>query len=321
MRTVFMGSPEFAVTSLEAVHRETELLAVYTQPDKARGRRGKTLVPTAVKARALELGVPVYEPKRIRDEAVIAQLRDLKPDVILVVAYAKLIPKEILELPRWGCINVHPSLLPRYRGAIPLQAAIFNGDEETGVCTFFMDEGYDTGDLIVARRTSLGPDETGTELSERMALMGAEVLLETLELLRQGDPPRKPQPAEAEGGYTKPLRKEDLQLDWSLPAKAVRNRIRGLADEPGAVTYLPSGESLKVGQARLAEESVSGQPGQVLGFVKGQGPLVACGSGALVLQRLKPAGKGWMDGVSFWNGKRVQVGDRLTAPEPVTVKP
>ncbi len=316
-----MGSPEFAVASLEAVHRETELLAVYTQPDKARGRRGKTLVPTAVKARALELGVPVHEPNRIRDEAVIQGLRELKPDVILVVAYAKLIPKEILDLPEWGCINVHPSLLPRYRGAIPLQAAIFNGDEETGVCTFFMDEGYDTGDLIVTRRTPLASDETGTQLSERMALMGAEVLLETLEYLRRGDPPRTPQPAEAEGGYTKPLKKEDLQLDWSLPAEAVRNRIRGLADEPGAVTYLPNGESLKVGQASLAEEGGSGQPGQVLGFVKGRGPMVACGSGALVLQRLKPAGKGWMDGASFWNGKRVQVGERLTAPEPVATRP
>lgn len=321
MRTVFMGSPEFAVASLEVVHRETELLAVYSQPDKPRGRRGKTLVPTAVKARALELGVPVYEPKRIRDEEVVAQLRELDPDVILVVAYAKLIPTEILELPKWGCINVHPSLLPRYRGAIPLQAAIFNGDRESGVCTFFMDEGYDTGDLIVTRRTPLGEDETATEFSSRMAEMGAEVLLETIDLLRQGNPPRYPQPAEAEGGYTKPLKKEDLQLDWSQPAEAIRNRVRGLADEPGAVTFLPNGEALKVGQARALSDGVSpGQPGEVVDFVKGAGPVVACGSGALVLQRLKPAGKGWMDGASFWNGGRVQVGERLGSPEAAAAK-
>lgn len=314
-----MGSPEFAVASLERVHQLTDLQAVYTQPDKARGRRGKTLEPTAVKRRALELGLPVHEPQRIRDPQVIEELRAYRPDAILVVAYAKLIPPEILQLPQHGCVNVHPSLLPRYRGAIPLQASIFSGDTETGVCTFFMDEGYDTGDIIVVRPTPLGSEETFSELSERLALVGAEVLAETIELLRSGHPvPRTVQPAEAEGGYTKPLRKEDLWIDWSQPAESVRNRIRGLADEPAASTALPSGESLKIGRAVLAPSEYQGQPGRVLGVIKGRGPIVACAQGALVLERVKPAGKGWMDGFSLWNGKRVSQGDLLGsgAPQP-----
>lgn len=310
-----MGSPEFAVASLDKVHQSTELLAVYTQPDKPRGRRGKDLEPTAVKKRALELGLPVHEPKRIRDEDVIAQLRDYRPEAILVVAYAKLIPPEILQLPPHGCINVHPSLLPRYRGAIPLQASIFSGDRETGVCTFFMDEGYDTGDIIVTRRTELGPDETFSQLSARLAAVGADVLGETIELLRSGSAPRVKQPAEAEGGYTKPMSKSDLTVDWTGSAETVRNRIRGLADEPGASTTLANGEALKIGKASHAEGR--GRPGEILGLLKGRGPVVACGEGALVLERVKPAGKGWMDGASLWNGGKVASG-QLLGEEAVT---
>ena len=311
-----MGSPDFAVASLDKVYQTTELLAVYTQPDKPRGRRGKDLEPTAVKRRALELGLPVHEPRRIRDEEVVAQLREYRPDAILVVAYAKLIPPVILELPRHGCINVHPSLLPRYRGAIPLQASIFAGDSESGVCTFFMDEGYDTGDIIVMRRTPLGPEETFSELSARLALMGAEVLGETLELLRQGKAPRLKQPAEAEGGYTKPMTKAELSISWSQPAEVVRNRIRGLADEPGAATTLASGEALKVGRASVVEGG--GKPGEVLGLLKGKGPIVACGQGAVVLEKVKPAGKGWMDGASLWNGGKLTAGQLLGQGAPST---
>lgn len=311
-----MGSPDFAVASLDKVYQTTELLAVYTQPDKPRGRRGKDLEPTAVKRRALELGLPVHEPRRIRDEEVVAQLREYRPDAILVVAYAKLIPPVILELPRHGCINVHPSLLPRYRGAIPLQASIFAGDSETGVCTFFMDEGYDTGDIIVMRRTPLGSEETFSELSARLALMGAEVLGETLELLRQGKAPRLKQPAEAEGGYTKPMTKAELSISWSQPAEVVRNRIRGLADEPGASTTLANGEALKVGRASVVEGG--GKPGEVLGLLKGKGPIVACGQGAVVLEKVKPAGKGWMDGASLWNGGKLTAGQLLGQGAPST---
>lgn len=304
-----MGSPEFAVPSLDRVYQDTELLAVFSQPDKPRGRRGRELEPTAVKRRALELGVPVYEPKRIREDEVVSLLRGYRPEAIFVVAYAKLIPAVILEMPKYGCINVHPSLLPRYRGATPLQAALFNGDSETGVCTFFMDEGYDTGDLIVVERTPIGEEENFSQLSSRLARMGADVLAKTIKELQAGTALRQKQPAEAEGGYTKMLTKDELVIDWSQPAQVVRNRIRGLADDPCASTFLASGEGLKVGRVSLTEGS--GKPGEVLGLAKGKGPVVACGQGALTLEMLKPAGKGWMDGSSFWNGGKITAGDLL----------
>lgn len=312
LRTVFMGSPEFAVASLQRVFDESQLLAVYTQPDKPRAR-GNKMLPTPVKTRALELGVPVHEPARIRDEEVLAHLKELNPDVILVVAYAKLIPKTLLDLPRFGCINVHPSLLPRYRGAIPLQAAVMNGDAETGVCTFFMDVGYDTGDIIKMVRTPIGPEETGEQLSERLAVMGADLLSETMRSLERGDFTRTQQPEEAEGGYTKPLVKGDLVIDWNWPAARVSNFVRALANEPGAQTWA-NNAPLKVARATLHEGR--GEPGEVLGPVKGKGFAVACGQGAVLLETVKPAGKGWMPAWSYWQGNQVKPGDRLSAAVP-----
>lgn len=313
MRAVFMGSPEFAVASLEAVHECCQLLAVYTQPDKPRGR-GNKVIPTAVKKRALELGLPVHEPNRIRDPEVVAQLQAYAPDVILVVAYAKLIPKSILDLPPHGCINVHPSLLPRYRGAIPLQAAVMNGDSETGVCTFFMDEGYDTGDIILMRRTPLGPDETGEQLSQRLAVVGADLLRETVAALEAGTAPRIKQPAEAEGGYTKPLKKDDLLVDWSASAEQVRNFIRALAHDVGAGTWLGD-KPLKLGRASISDVSTGGAaPGTVLGTVKPKGFLVATGKGAVLIEELKPPGKGWMPCWSYLQGSPIQEGERLGRP-------
>lgn len=306
-----MGSPEFAVPSLQRVYDESQLLAVYTQPDKPRAR-GNKLLPTPVKARALELGLPVHEPARIRDEQVLEHLRQLNPDVILVVAYAKLIPKTLLDLPRFGCINVHPSLLPRYRGAIPIQAAVMNGDLETGVCTFFMDIGYDTGDLIFTERTPIGPEETGEELSRRLSLVGADLLSKTMRALEAGEYPRVAQPAEAEGGYTKPLGKADLCLDWSWPAVRVSHFVRALAQEPGAQTTA-GGQVLKVGRARPAEGSSGAAPGTVLDAVKGKGFRVQAGDGAVLVEQVKPAGKNWMPAWSFWQGKSLQSGDVLGA--------
>lgn len=307
-----MGSPQFAVPSLDAVARSCDLRAVYTQPDKARGRRGKTLVPTAVKARALRLGVPVHEPRRLRDVTVLEELKAYAPDVILVVAYAKLIPPEILDLPSNGCINVHPSLLPRYRGATPIQAAIMNGDERTGVCTFFMDEGYDTGDVILCREVDLGPEETGGEVARRLAGIGAEVLTETLGRLGDGTCPRTPQPEAAEGGYTRQFKKDHLVVDWTASATDVRNFVRALADDPGAGTQF-RGKPLKLGRlAVVSQEARSAPPGEVVDVARGVGPAVATGAGTVVIERLKPAGKGWMDAWAFHQGHQIKPGDRFT---------
>jgi methionyl-tRNA formyltransferase len=303
-----MGSPEFALESLRVVHQHTSLQAVFTQPDKPRAR-GNKMLPTPVKSLAQELGYPVFEPAKIRDPQVLEQIQELAPDVILVVAYAKLIPKSLLDLPRFGCINVHPSLLPRYRGAIPIQAALLNGDTETGVCTFFMDEGYDTGDLILKRSTPILEKETGEQLGKRLASFGAEVLRDTILSLEDGSFQRTPQPAEAEGGYTKPLQKGDLVIAWQQPASKVANFIRALAHDIGAQTNLAE-NLLKVGRA-TAQIDVSGPPGEILAAVKGQGFLVGCGEGAVLIQEVKPAGKGWMPAWSYWQGGALRVGQVL----------
>ncbi len=309
LRTVFMGSPEFAVASLDRVYRESQLLAVFTQPDKPRAR-GNKMLPTPVKARALELGLPVHEPAKIRDPQVLEYLQELNPDVILVVAYAKLIPKSLLDLPRFGCINVHPSLLPRYRGAIPIQAALMNGDSETGVCTFFMDEGYDTGDIILTRRTPIEPGETGEQLSQRLSRVGADVLSETMAQLESNTYTRLAQPAEAEGGYTKPLQKSDLVLDWNWNPRKIVNWVRALASEPAAQTSYAGG-ILKIGKASVWDVPSQAVAGTVIGPVKGQGFAVACSGGAVLVEQVKPAGKGWMAAWSFWQGNQLKPGNQL----------
>ncbi len=316
LKAVFMGSPEFAVASLEVAHQSCELVGVYTQPDKPRGR-GNQVTPTPVKARALELGLPVFEPAKIRDPQVIEQLQSWAPDVILVVAYAKLIPTTILELPRLGCVNVHPSLLPKFRGAIPVQASIMAGESETGVCTFFMDEGYDTGDVIHYHTTPLGPSETGQQLLTRLSVVGAQVLKETIQQLESGTFQRTKQPQEAVGGYSKQLKKEDLNIAWDQPNQRVANFIRALAHEPAAATVLyrnaedPNPLGMKISKAIPTDGSSSAAPGTVLSLEKNRGFTVATGNGAVLIEEVKPAGKGWMSAWSFALGGAVQVGTQF----------
>ena len=306
MRVVFMGTPEFAVPSLEALAEAFDVRAVVSQPDRPRGR-GQRLAAPPVKQRALELGLPVLQPARVRDPEFFEELRRLAPEVILVAAYSRLIPPGILELPPLGCINLHPSLLPRYRGAIPIQAAVMNGDPVTGITTFVMDEGYDTGDLLLQVEEPVGAEETGQELAGRLAQLGARVLVETVRGLAGGTLIRRPQPAEAD--YTKPLRKEDLGVDWSRRSEEVRNFIRALAHEPAASASW-RGEPVKLGRAEVFP-GPTGEPGTVVALEKGRGPVVATGDGAVLLTELKPSGKGWMDGWSFVLGRRPELGSRL----------
>jgi len=306
MRVVFMGTPEFAVPSLEGLSAAFEVCAVVSQPDRPRGR-GLKVAPTPVKARALDLGLKVLQPARVRDSEFMAELSHLAPDVILVAAYSRLIPPAILELPRLGCVNLHPSLLPRYRGAIPIQAAVMNGDLQTGLTTFLMDEGYDTGDLLMQVSVPIALEETGQELSARLAQEGALVLVETVRGLQAGTLVRRPQPSEAD--YTRPLRKEDLVLDWSLPAPRVRDFLRALAHEPAALTFW-RGQPVKLGRAEVWS-APEAEPGTVLGLEKGKGPVVATGQGAVLLNELKPAGKAWMDGWAFVQGRDLRAGERF----------
>lgn len=312
MRVVYMGTPQFAVPSLEILHKNFQVVAVVTQPDKPKGR-GHRLASSPVKLKAEELGLTVFQPLRVRDPEFLATLQELRPDIILVAAYAKLIPPSILNLPRLGCVNLHPSLLPRHRGAIPVPAAIMAGDRVTGITTFLMGEGYDTGDVLLQREVDIDPEESGSELLDRLSHIGAEILLETVLGLEAGR--IEPVPQVGEANYTKPLNGEALSIDWSKSALEIANFIRALYDEPEATTFL-NGQVLKVGKAEVVEgfeEELSQtiRPGQVMSLVKGRGPVVATGQGAVLLKYVKPAGKGWMDGKAFIVGRRIAVGDVL----------
>lgn len=309
MRVLYMGTPQFAVPSLIKLAERFEVVAVVTQPDKPKGR-GNKLTPPPVKTAALELGLPVYQPLKVRDPEFLSLVEKLQPDIILVAAYAKLIPKTLLELPRLGCVNLHPSLLPRHRGAIPVQAAIMAGDKITGISTFIMEEGYDTGAILLSKEVEIDPQESGSELMERLAVIGADVLVETALGLEAGT--LQAQPQQGEFNYTKPFKREDLFIDWRKSSEEVANFVRALYSEPEAAT-LHNGQVLKVGQAPIANWDVASNaaPGQVLGQVKGQGYVVATGQGAVLLKLVKPAGKGWMDGAAFMAGRRLSVGDIL----------
>ncbi|MBQ7567538.1 methionyl-tRNA formyltransferase [bacterium] len=319
MRIVFMGTPEFAVPTLRALHREHSVLAAVSLADKPRGR-GHKVSPSPVKACALELGLPVYQPARVRDEEFLREMSRLAPDAIVVAAYSRLIPSALLQLPRWGCLNLHPSFLPRYRGAVPVPAAIMHGDEKTAVTVFRMDEGYDTGDLLLWREETIGPSETGTQLLQRLAEAGAETVLDALRGLEDGALKPIPQdniePGFQRGEilYTKPFTKESLSIDWNWEADCISNFVRALMDVPTAST-LWRGEVLKIGEAQPYSGEVGGclqaAPGQIVAIAKGRGPVVAAGQGYVLLAKVKPAGKGWMDGWSFAQGRQVSIGDRL----------
>ena len=251
MDLVFMGTPDFAAASLSALlgsgHKVT---AVFTQPDKPKGRKG-VLTPPPVKELALEHGIPVYQPATLRDGTALSVLRELAPEVIVVAAYGKILPREILDLPGKGCVNVHASLLPRLRGAGPIAWSILNGDAETGVTTMYMADGVDTGDMILKKATPIGAEETTPELYDRLKEMGGELLLETLELIRRGKAPRTPQ-REEEATHAPMLTKEMGRMDFARPARELHCLVRGMAGWPVAF-FSFQGKNLKVHAARLAE--------------------------------------------------------------------
>ena len=301
MRIVFMGTPDFAVPCLRRVLEDGyQVVGVFTQPDKPKGR-SFTLTPPPVKELALERGIPVYQPARLRDGEALAILRELAPDLIVVVAYGKILPKEILDLPPLGCVNVHGSLLPKYRGAAPIQWSVINGDPVTGVTTMYMGEGMDTGDMILKMETPIGPEETGGQLFDRLAPLGAECLSRTLKLFVQGEVPRQVQD-ESQVTYADMLTRETGRVDLNRPARELHNLIRGVTPWPGA-TMTVAGKTLKILQARLAQGE--GRPGQLL---REDAFVVACGEGALELVTVQPEGKRPMGGADYLRGKRIKVG-------------
>lgn len=305
MRIVFMGTPDFAVPSLQAlIDAGHDVCAVYTQPDKPQGRK-QILTAPPVKTLALEHDIPVFQPNTLKNEDEQARLRELAPEVIIVVAYGKLLPKAVLDIPPHGCINVHGSLLPRWRGAAPIQWAVIAGDEMAGVTTMQMAEGLDTGDMLLTYETKVGEKETAGELFDRLAQSGAELLTQTLVKLDEIEP--RPQD-DAQSCYAHMLDKQMAVIDWSKSAHEIDCLIRGLNPWPIALTTL-SGERLKVFVAEKA--AGNGEPGTVLEADPKKGLTVACGEGALGLTEIQLVGGKRMKATDFLRGHAIEVGTKL----------
>lgn len=305
MRIVFMGTPDFAVPSLQAlIDTGHDVCAVYTQPDKPQGRK-QILTAPPVKTLALEHDIPVFQPNTLKNEDEQARLRELAPEVIIVVAYGKLLPKAVLDIPPHGCINVHGSLLPRWRGAAPIQWAVIAGDEMAGVTTMQMAEGLDTGDMLLTYETKVGEKETAGELFDRLAQSGAELLIQTLVKLDEITP--RPQD-DAQSCYAHMLDKQMAVIDWSKSAHEIDCLIRGLNPWPIALTTL-SGERLKVFAAEKANGN--GEPGTVLEADPKKGLTVACGEGALGLTEIQLVGGKRMKATDFLRGHAIEVGTKL----------
>lgn len=309
MRIIFMGTPDFAVPSLEVVAEEHEVVAVVTQPDRRRGR-GQRITYSPVKSWALKRGLEILQPERIANPEFIDKLETYGADLFVVVAFGQKIPTRLLEMPKFGCINVHSSLLPKYRGAAPINAAIVQGENITGVSTMYLSEEWDAGDLILQAEEPIYPHDTAGTLHDRLMEKGAILLSETLRQIETGKAPRIPQD-HAKATFAFKLSREDAYVDFSRPALELVNLIRGMNPWPGAHTLI-AGESVKIWQAVAVEQS--GSPGCILA-VQDRGLVVGCGEGALLLQELQRPNSKAVSGQDFANGLRLNVGDCLQRQE------
>ena len=308
LRTVFMGTPEFALPTLEGlIATGLPVIGVYTQPDRPSGR-GKQLTPPPVKQLATAHGLPLFQPLRLRLPEVVADLQALAPELIVVVAYGQILPKSVLDIPKYGCINVHASLLPKYRGAAPINHAIMAGESETGVTTMYMDVGLDTGDMLVKRITSIGPNETAGELHDRLAQLGREAMLATLDRLCAGTLVREKQD-DALTCYAPLLKKEQGLIDWSRSASELHNQVRGLDPWPGAYTLL-AGDPLKLSRTIPLQELHAAAPGTVLS-ADVSGLRIACGNGVLKVGELQLPGRKRLPAAEFLRGCALPVGTGL----------
>ena len=308
MRVVFLGTPEFAVPSLQALSAKHEIVAVFTQPDRPKGR-GNQVAQSAVKMAATALGLPVYQPERIRRPEVVEQLKNFNPDLMVVVGYGQIIPQTIIDIPKHGILNVHASLLPKYRGAAPIQWAIANGESETGVTIMQIDAGLDTGDMLLQERVRIGPDETAPEVSARLAPLGATLLLEAIAQMEAGRIHREKQ-NDAEATHAPILKKEDGRIEWTQPATRIYNRLRGFTPWPGAYATFRD-QQLLVVRARLADHSSGALSPGILRVDKRR-LFAGCGDNTVLeLLEVQPAGKKRMQADAFLNGYKISDNERL----------
>ena len=304
-----MGTPDFALFSLKAIAASKhEIVGVVTQPDKPKGR-GYVLTPPPVKVFAQEQGYHIYQPNTLRDEAFAELLDTLSPDVIVVVAYGKILPKNVLEFPRHGCINVHGSLLPEYRGAAPMQRAIIDGKNQTGITTMYMAEGLDTGDMLLKDTVDIEENDNFETIHDKLGECGARLIIKTLDALENGSVQRTVQD-EALATYAAKITKETCAINFEDDASRVHDLIRGLSPIPLSFTHTPDGKLLKIISSRLAHtDGTYGKAGEVVSLE--DGITVACGKGAVTLTRVIPEGKSRMDATDFIRGRKIAVGDIL----------
>ncbi|MDH6059723.1 methionyl-tRNA formyltransferase [Chrysosporum bergii ANA360D] len=330
MKVVFFGTPYFAVPTLEKLlnHRDIEVLAVVTQPDKRR-ERGNKLIPSPVKTVAINHNLPVWQPQRIKKESeTLTQLRESGADVFVVVAYGQILSSEILDMPRWGCVNVHGSILPKYRGAAPIQWCLYNGETETGITTMLMDVGMDTGAMLLKATTPIKLLDHAQDLAQRLSVIGGDLLIETLFKLASGEIEPVPQ-NDSQATYAPLIKKHNYSLDWSKSAIQLHNQIRGFYPNCTAslrhqgikiMASLPLGDAYsyeltpdltEVYQKLPDLSTISGNPGEVVSIAKGIGPIIRTGEGLLLLQEVQLAGKRPQSGWDFVNGNRLTVGEVL----------
>lgn len=304
MKIVFMGTPDFAVPSLNALlSSKREIAAIVTQPDKPSGRGKKQALPP-VKAAALNSGIRVLQPERIKDEAFVNTIKEINPDVIVVAAYGKILPKDIIQLPRYGCINVHASLLPKYRGAAPINWAIVNGEKETGITIMQMDEGLDTGSILLQKGVEITKEDTAGTLTNKLSKIGAGLLIEGLDAIEKGG--IKPIPQDnSKASYAPILKKEDGQIDWTKGAEDIYNMVRGMDPWPGAFTYY-KGELWKVWKVRHGDTG-KGRPGEILTADKDRIDVVSKDSVTAILE-IQPANKKRMPVSDFLRGNKIEKG-------------
>lgn len=318
MRIVYMGTPEFAAIALDALVKEHDVVAVITQPDKPQGRNRK-LVPTPVKVKAQEYGIPVYQPQKVRDEETVQTIREYHPDVIVVAAYGQILPESILNIPAYGCINIHASLLPKYRGAAPIERAILDGEQVTGVTTMYMEKGLDTGDMIDKVEVKIEAEDTGATLHDKLAKAGANLIVKTLSQIQDGTAQRTKQD-DTESCYAAMLTKEMGQIDFSRPADELERLVRGLIPWPCAYTDI-DGKNVKIYKASVVkmddaykkavqektEVSLAFAPGEIVEVTK-KYIVIACGKDALMIKNLQPEGKKAMDTAAYLNGNPLKTG-------------
>ncbi len=310
MKIVFMGTPDFAGEALKALLKSKHnVTAVFTQPDKPKGRGNKLSYPP-VKEIALENSLPVHQPVRIRDEESLKLIKELDPDVIVVAAYGKILPKELLEIPKFGCINIHASILPKYRGSAPIHWSIINGEKETGITIMQMDEGMDTGDILLIDKLEISENDSTGDLFQKLSILGGDLLLKALDGIEAGKISPVKQKNE-EATYAPMLKKEDELIDWHIPSKDLHNKIRGMNPWPGVYTFF-RGERLKIQKSILiSEDKETGlTPGEIIDISPGR-ILVAAKKGITSLVTVQPAGKRQLDSKDFVNGYKVIKGELL----------